>query len=165
MPAMDGPLVELLRHKTWATLQVIEFCRGVEDKNLDATVPGTYGTIRETLRHLVDAEERYLLTVTGERESEPLPEGAASLDELAERVSRLGPRWENLAQRPELATREVTTRDGWLVAGSVPVAQAIHHATDHRTHVLTILGALGLGPPELDVWDFALAEGRMKKTT
>lgn len=162
---MTGALLELYRHKTWATLRLIEYCQGLADEHLDATIPGTFGTIRETLRHLVDGEEGYFRLLTGERLSEPLPDGPVPLDELAERIRRLGPRWELLAEDPDVPGREVTTSDGWRVPGAVPMAQAIHHADDHRSHVLSILGARGLEVPEpngLDVWGYAEAEGLMR---
>src|SRR6202011_5678949 len=65
--AMNGVLLELYRHKTWATLRLIEHCQGLDDKHLDATIPGTFGPIRDTLHHLVRSEEGYFFTVTGER--------------------------------------------------------------------------------------------------
>src|SRR5437660_1324043 len=63
---MDA-LVEMFRFKTWATLRLIEYCEGLADEHLDATTPGTYGTIRETLRHMVDAEEGYFSILTRDR--------------------------------------------------------------------------------------------------
>jgi uncharacterized damage-inducible protein DinB len=162
---MTDALLELYRHKTWATLRLIEYCQGVADEHLDATTPGTFGTIRETLRHLVVAEEGYFRMLTRERLSEPLSDGPVALDELAERIRRLGPRWELLAQDAEVAGREVTSSDGWRMPGAVPMAQAIHHADDHRSHVLSILGARGLEVPEpngLDVWGYAEAERLMQ---
>jgi uncharacterized damage-inducible protein DinB len=54
---MNGTLLTLYRHKTWATLRLIEHCQGLDDDQLEATIPGTYGTIRDTLRRLVDSEE------------------------------------------------------------------------------------------------------------
>ena len=142
--ALNGALLELYRHKTWATLRLIEHCRGLDDEHLDATIPGTFGTIHDTLRHLVRAEEGYFRILTGEELSAPLPDGPVPLDELAERIRRMGPRWEVLAQDPDLPGREVTTRDGWRIPGAVAMAQAIHHADDHRSHILSILGARGL---------------------
>ena len=90
---MSDALLTLYRHKTWATLRLIEYCQGIDAEHLDATIPGTYGTIRETLRHLVEAEEGYFFRVTGERLLERMPEGPVALDELADRIRRLGPRW------------------------------------------------------------------------
>lgn len=86
---------------------------------MDATIPGTYGTIRETLRHLVRAEEGYLRLLTGERLSEPMSDGPLPLAELAERIHRLAPRWELLAQDSDVPRRKVTTSDGWRVQGTV----------------------------------------------
>jgi len=43
----------------------------------------------------------------------------------------------------------------------VIMGQAIHHADDHRTHVLSILGARGLEVPELDLWGYAESTGTM----
>jgi hypothetical protein len=46
------------------------------------------------------------------------------------------------------------------------MAQAIHHADDHRSHVMSILGARGLQIPEpdgLDLWGYAESTGQMKE--
>jgi peptidyl-prolyl cis-trans isomerase B (cyclophilin B) len=158
---MNGALLELCRHKTWATLHLMEHCRRLDDEHLDATSPGTYGTIRETLRHLVEAEEGYFKLLTRTRLSEPLPDGPVPLEELAERIRRLGPRWEAMALDPDLAAGDVKTSDGWRLPASVIMGQAIHHAGDHRTHVLSILGARGLEVPELDLWAHAQSTGKM----
>jgi uncharacterized damage-inducible protein DinB len=169
---MNAALLALYRHMTWATLRVIEHCQGLGDEHLDATIPGTYGTIRETLRHIVEAEQGYLSTLTREpflsKEAaeafvvpRPLPEGPVPLEELAERIRRMGPRWEALAQDRDLPDREVTATDGWAFPAAIPMAQAIHHAGDHRTQVLSILGARGLeepGPDGLDLWGYAEVE-------
>jgi uncharacterized damage-inducible protein DinB len=160
---MDGALLELFRHQTWATLRLIELCQGLDPSYLEATTPGTYGTIRQTLQHLVSAEEGYYWTVTRERLAEPLTDEPVTLDELAERIRRLGPRWEHLAQDAEAPGRELITRDGWRVIGRVPMAQAVHHADQHRNHVLSILGARGIDVPDLSVWDYAIETGHMQQ--
>jgi uncharacterized damage-inducible protein DinB len=158
---MNGTLLELYRHKTWATLRLIEFCERLDDATLDATVPGTYGSIRETLRHLVRAEEGYFNRITGRPMSErvaadgPVP----PLSELASRIERLGPEWEKLATDREAQAQVVTTDDGWRLEAAAIMAQVVHHADDHRTHVLTILGAHGVEGPNLDVWMYADANG------
>ena len=168
---MSATLLELFRHKTWATLRLIEYCQALGDEHLDATIPGTYGTIRMTLRHLVDAEQGYYSMLTRKpfrtKEeaaafvfSDPLPDGPVPLAELAARIRHLGPRWEALTQDPDAQDREVTATDGYRMPGAVPMAQAIHHADDHRTQIMSILGARGLdapGPNGLDVWGHAEA--------
>jgi uncharacterized damage-inducible protein DinB len=171
---VSDTLLELYRHKTWATLRLIEYCQKLDDEHLDATIAGTFGSIRQTLRHLVGADEGYFSILTRKRLSEPLsdgvvklgdlPDGPVPLDELAKRIRALGPRWELLAQDADVAHRGCTTTDGWRVPGSVLMAQAIHHADDHRSHILSILGARGLEVPEpngLDVWGYAEAMALM----
>jgi uncharacterized damage-inducible protein DinB len=174
---MNG-MLELFRYKTWATLRLIEYCKGLGDEELDATTPGTYGTIRETLRHIIDSEEGYLSILTRKRfaskaaaaafvrSPDRLPEGPASLDELARRINVMGPQWEALAQDADLAARDVTTTDGMHLPGAVILAQVIHHAGDHRNQVMSILGSRGLelpGPNDLDAWGYAEATGLMQK--
>jgi uncharacterized damage-inducible protein DinB len=171
---MNGALLEMFRHKTWATLRLLDYCQGLADEHLDAAIPGTYGTIRDTVRHLVDAEEGYFSILTRERFPtkeaaaafafpDPLPDGPVPLDELAQRIRRLGPRWEALVADTDLPDRDVTTTDGFRVPGAVPMAQAIHHADDHRTQILSILGARGLPVPDLGVWDYAESRGLMQE--
>ncbi|HEX9364835.1 MAG TPA: DinB family protein [Candidatus Dormibacteraeota bacterium] len=160
---MSQAMLESFRHKTWATLQLIDFCRGLRDEQLDATTPGTYGSIRETLRHLVRAEEGYFARLTGKRFQEPLPEsGGVPLDELAERIRRLGPEWEKLAQDADAQAKLFTTDDGWRLAGALLMAQAVHHADDHRTHVMSVISAIGIEGPDLDVWCYADATGNVE---
>jgi uncharacterized damage-inducible protein DinB len=158
---MNEALLELYRHKTWATLRLIEHCRGLADEHLDATIPGTFGTIRETLRHLVDADEDYYSMLTGARLSEPMGAGPIPLADLADRIRRYGPAWEALAADSAAGAREATADDGVRMPGAAPLAQAIHHADDHRSHVLSILGARGLEVPRLDVWAYARSQGQL----
>src|SRR5205814_732247 len=117
---MSIVLAELLRHKTWATLALIEHCRSLRDDALAATVAGTYGTVHDTLCHLVEADENYYsLLTTGD--PDPAKEDAdASLGGLAERVRRLAPAWENLTADAALHTRAITAVDGWWMLGAIP---------------------------------------------
>lgn len=162
---MTNTLRELFRHKTWATLQLIAYCQGLADEHLDATIPGTFGTIRDTLRHIVEAEEGYFSRVTDEPIAR-MADGDIPLGELAVRLQRLGPRWEAILDDAQLASHEVTTSDGWRLPAALVMAQAIHHAGDHRSHILSIIGARGLEEPApngLDVWGYAEATKLMKQ--
>ena len=58
-------LAELFRHNLWANLTLIDLCLTLPEEILETNVPGTYGGIRETLTHVVGAEERYLLALAG----------------------------------------------------------------------------------------------------
>src|SRR5712692_8113467 len=57
------PILRQLRHDVWATEKVIAHCRTLTDAQLELTAPGTYGTIRRTLEHIVAADTRYLARI------------------------------------------------------------------------------------------------------
>jgi uncharacterized damage-inducible protein DinB len=42
------------------------------------------------------------------------------------------------------------------------LAQALHHATDHRSQICTAPTTLGLEPPPIDVWVYGLRGGRSR---
>jgi uncharacterized damage-inducible protein DinB len=165
---VNEALVELFRHKTWATVSLIEACEQLTAEQLAASAPGTYGSIRDTLLHLVASDESYLSTATGQPVHEPITE-SASLHLLADRVRQTGQRWELVAADPGAASRQIVTSDGWRTPASVPIAQAIQHADEHRGHVLTVLGANGIELPgidigeDLDVWHHGIATGLMRQ--
>ena len=52
--------------------------------------------------------------------------------------------------------------EGHAPAG-IRLAQALHHGTDHRSQICTILTGLGVEPPAIDVWDFADRQGRLRE--
>ncbi len=82
--------------------------------------------------------------MTGERPSEPLPEGPASLEELANLTRQLTARWEAVAIDADLQCGAITAKDGWRTPAAIRIAQAIQHAECHRGHVASILGATAL---------------------
>jgi uncharacterized damage-inducible protein DinB len=151
-------LLLLLRHKTWATLRLLEHCQALDDDQLRLTIPGTYGTILDTLRHVVGADEDYFTVLTGEQPAEWfLAEtwDTVSLDDFVMSTRRRGPGWEAVAEDRDIQRRPAVFPDGIGWPGAVLVAQALHHADDHRTQICSILGAHGLEVPRLDVWAYA----------
>ena len=43
----------------------------------------------------------------------------------------------------------------------IRLAQALHHGSDHRSQICTVLTTLGVEPPAIDVWDFGEQDGRV----
>ena len=60
------PLDHVLRHNTWATATLLEFCANLDAATLEMSAGGTYGTLYGTLQHLVGAEQWYLQLLTGD---------------------------------------------------------------------------------------------------
>ena len=57
-------LADAFDHHVWATLVVLDQLAPLTDEQLATNVPGTYGTILDTARHLVGADRWYLFTLT-----------------------------------------------------------------------------------------------------
>jgi uncharacterized damage-inducible protein DinB len=165
MKGMGNGWHDLAGHHAWANAQLLAFCQGLDGPTLETTVLGTYGTILETLRHLVDSEASYVYRLTGAWPAHPWREDAAvGLDVLTERAAVLAATlqrflagdWDDERLGEARGDDEV-----FAVRAGVFLAQALHHANEHRAHVCTILGALGYEPPDVSAWGYALATGRM----
>ncbi len=162
-------MIDLARHNTWATSHVLAFCEQLDDSSIEATAPGTYGSIIDTLRHLIDAEASYLYRLTGAWPDHPWPDDAdVNLDVLRDRAAMLGSTLENF-----VATEWDCERlghgygDGGAVFDvrlSIFLTQLLHHANEHRAHVCTIIGTLGLEPPDVSGWGYAFDSGRAAQT-
>lgn len=162
---MGHGLHDLAKHNAWATAQVLAFCRGLDEPALDATVPGTYGTIIATLRHMIDAEASYLFRLTGAWSAYPWKrDEAVGLDVLAERAAVLTATWERFlagdVDSDRLGEARSDKGEVFAVPAGVFITQALHHANEHRAQVCTILGALGHDAPDVSAWGYALATGR-----
>lgn len=157
-------LADAFDHHTWATLRLIDSCRVLTSEQLESPVPGTFGSIIDTLRHTVGAEAGYLFALTGGRVAE-VDEAGMELDALHTAMARLGAEWVSVlatADDPDRIvgrTRDDGTRS--LAPLGIRLAQVLHHGTDHRSQVCTALSLLGVTPPEIDCWDFADTQGRL----
>ena len=165
---MTRPLLaDAFDHHVWATLRVIDASLGLSAEQLASTVPGTYGSILDTMRHLVGADAGYLFALT---------EGRLQMIE-AERMDLPGLRSEMGRHRADWAAVIDVSHDPDLTVirhrddGSesraplgIRLAQALDHGADHRSQICTGLTELGLTPPEIDAWAFADEAGRLSET-
>jgi uncharacterized damage-inducible protein DinB len=160
-------LADAFDHHVWATIEIVEACRPLSDDQLATTVPGTYGSILDTLRHLVAADRAYLFVLGGGWLPE-IDEEAMDLAGLRAAMEPTGDAWAAvLAADPDpevIVTRHRDDGSQSHAPAGVRLAQVIHHGTDHRSQVCTGLTALGITPPEIDVWDYARSQGRLSET-
>lgn len=149
----------MFAHHLWATEALIDHLSDLPPERLDAAVPGTYGSMLQTLTHLIEADERYLVRL---RESRPAPypnRGAVPLDELRQELREHAKRWGvalDELEAGELSADVIGKEDypDTRSAETMLLIQAIHHGDDHRTQICSTLGALGEDVPELDGWEY-----------
>lgn len=156
---MSSIMVRLFEHHLWANRQLLAACGDLTNAQLDATVPGTAGTIRETLMHIVGAEQRYVARLSGaqptysERDGWP---GAAALLAALDASGQALIRLVGAADAAEVLTGEFQGRPYVLPVATLYV-QAINHATEHRSQIATILTQQGIEPPDVSAWAWSSA--------
>src|SRR5664280_1562880 len=77
-PRMDAGFVALFRHHAWASDRILSTCEALPSDQLEFVVQGTFGGLGATLRHLVEAEERYVRGLRGL--TAPGPDAAGGTD-------------------------------------------------------------------------------------
>ena len=97
---MNGALLEAFRHNSWATRQLLAFCRDLSEEQLAASATGTYGSIRATFNHLVLSDGRYLRRLAGGAPAWVDRPDDGGHDELAAWAEEAGQLWERLLAEP-----------------------------------------------------------------
>ncbi len=155
---MSESLVEMFRHNAWENQCLFDACEGLSDAQLDATVVGTFGSIRNTLMHIVGAQERYVSAlaetepISVSRERLPFP----GLTELRAASRTSGEVLVELAAKAQSGATVTTTwrGEGYTLPVWLLIVQAINHATEHRSQVAAILTHQGIEPPSIDGWTY-----------
>ncbi len=154
-------LPDVFRYNLWANLRLLETCAELSDAQLDATTKGMFGSVRETLIHMLASEEGYARTVTGKISTPPLEDltQLPDFDELRRRAQGSG---EALIAFAEQVDQGELSRILHLDGGTydapviVVVIQAINHAIDHRSQIAMLLSQQEIELPDnfLDAWAY-----------
>lgn len=150
-------LTTLFRHHRWANLCLLEACAAMTEEQLATTAPGAFGSIRDTLEHIVTGEQSYLARIsTGRRY--PHVEGAPPMT-IAAMIETAGATGEGLVEWASRVRAEDTVEIDWdgtlrPVPKTILLTQAINHATEHRAQVMAVMTQLGVEPPDLQAWAY-----------
>jgi uncharacterized damage-inducible protein DinB len=153
---MTTGLADFYQHNLWANQRLLDACAHLTDEQLDATMIGTFGSIRQTLMHLLSSEEGYARHVTG---TIPTPTLKAlttfpGFDELRWRAKMSGELLIEAAEQKDLD--RILSLDGgtYECPAMIVMIEAINHGTDHRSQIVTLLSQQGIELPGLDAWDY-----------
>jgi uncharacterized damage-inducible protein DinB len=159
-------LEEAFAHHVWATLRLLDACLPLSGEQLATSAQGTYGSVIETMRHLVGADASYLWVLTAGKRPE-IDDSTMEIAQLRAEMEANGPAWQRLLTEDRDPDETVVRHRGDGIDSHAPfgirVAQALQHGNDHRSQICTVLTTLGIEPPEIDVWAYAAKDGRIKE--
>ena len=130
----------------------------------DTPIPGIYGSVLQTLRHLVGGDAFSLYVLAGDENGKLDDVSQMSLAELAAATERQGPEWAELLDRdldPETMVTEIDPDDGYQRDARIGfrLAEALQHGSEHRAQVCVALTSLGVEPPPIQMYHFGLETG------
>jgi len=155
---MTAGLADFFKYNLWANLRLLDALAPLSDAQLDAAMLGTFGTVRETLMHLLTAEEGYAwrFYLTGMAPAPRLKELAQfpGFDELRRRAELSGKELIAIAEQADLSQILHLDNGTYDAALIVVMIQAINHGIDHRSQIATLLSQQGIALPDLDAWGY-----------
>jgi uncharacterized damage-inducible protein DinB len=161
--AVNAALAELFRYNRWANLRLIDACRELTAEQLDARGPGTSGSIRELLMHVVGGQQTSILRTKGRQHEGELARGSAwpgfgVLRGIAVSTS------EELIRIAEAMEMDLDVDLTWR--GKVHrypmrlfLVEAVEHGVEHRTEIKVTMAGLDVERPDLDSWFYSDAAG------
>ena len=165
---MTITVARLLRHMAWANQATIAHLQTLPVESLKAYATNPEWFVAEIAHHIVDSADHYAYEITG-KPALTQPGDPCIAD--GEKISDLA----RLAEQAAIADAHLISAadldDVWLDLEndgrkfqrlrSTVLSQAIHHATEHRTHIASALEAKGFEPIFLDdisLWDYEVYE-------
>lgn len=160
-------LADGLRHHSWATERLLDVCAELAPEDLERHVPAVYGSMLDTLRHVVDADVWYLWGISGGTLGrDDFDADALALADVRAAAIEAAAGWERLLERDLDPDVDVATsgagRSFRHATAGIRLAQVVHHGTDHRSQVCTALTTMGVTPPDIDVWEYGETVGRSR---
>jgi uncharacterized damage-inducible protein DinB len=156
----EPTLVELIRYNNWANTQILAACQALTAEQLATAAPGAYGSIHNTLGHMIRAEADYIGRITGKRPQPPFEwSDDPSLAEVAVFAKHVAAALLDVIQRVPPTQMVYEEENGFTMEYQARqlYMQTINHGIEHRTNITTILAGLGITTPEIDGWGYLFA--------
>lgn len=159
---MNEVLLDSFRHNSWATRELIGFCRPLSAEQLSARGVGTYGDIVETLDHIIRCDGSYARRMADSPLDWVDGESTRDWDRLNGWAAEVAEMWEAVLAAPFDTERVIVVDQGaHATRAGIFLAQAINHANHHREQACAILTGVGLEPPDIQAWEYAWRTGRI----
>jgi uncharacterized damage-inducible protein DinB len=159
----DPTLDRLLRHMAWANGQLVGRLAAQPADALALVAPRNEWSAGRILAHLVNAAQGYASRMEGVPRPADMetPATATELAELGTRLAATDASLRRQASEPDVLISHPREPDRQDLRSTI-LAQAIHHATEHRAQIAAALATNGNDAIDLDaidLWEFADTEG------
>ena len=161
---MSDALADCLRYDRWATLTLIDACRGLTPEQLAGRATPASRSVTELFQHLVGADLTFALRTKGrqhEGESAHVEAAWPGFELLREVAASTAD--ELIAIARDLDETEMVTLPYQGRRFEYPkgffLLHAIQHGVEHRTEIKVTLALGGIDTPDLDGWSYSEAAG------
>jgi len=150
-------LQALYDYNYWARDRQLAVCQTLSDDQFTRSLGGSFGTLRDTLKHLLGAEYIWLQRFLGSS-----PRSVPWLDETAT-IAAIVTRWKEVedgmrdfvagldpGQLGAPLTYQNLKGETWTYPLWQPLVHLANHGTYHRGQVAMALRLLGAAPPAID---------------
>ena len=157
---LEPTMIEFFQYNHWANQELMGICIGLGDEIITASNPGSYGSIRDTFAHILEAEISFLKRI---HEVYPEPdfkwEDNPSLSQMMAYEASLNKALLDTLQHVPAHQNVHEEGDGWTFdyQARLIFMSVVYHGIAHRTDITTVLNNKGVSLPELDVWGYQSA--------
>ena len=158
---MDILVDRLFRHMAWANSYTFDQLAKLSEVELALTAPRDDWSAAAILEHLTAARYADVLDGLGEPPT-TVPKNSTEVSALKELSATFDARLRECAKTPEGLTRIPVGDKQIYRSRQTILAQALHHATEHRAQIAGIYASHGMkiiDLDEIDLWAFANYEG------
>ncbi len=156
----------VFRHHRWSNLVMIDFLSTLTDDQLALTVPCTYGSPLDTIRHLISSDADYVRIIPDAPDVPQIDDagpfgGWSGLRGVADAAdTALIAYVDGLTE--DIFFIDIDEGEAFELTKSILLGQIIHHATEHRSQIRTTLSTHGITPPEISVWAWRTSDEGQK---
>jgi uncharacterized damage-inducible protein DinB len=156
----EPTMTEFFQYNHWANQELMSICVNLSDEIIEANIPGSYGSIRDTFAHILKAEISFLKRIHGVY---PEPdfnwEENPRLSQMMTYEATLNEALLDTLQRVPATQNVHEEGDGWTFdyQARLIFMSVVYHGIAHRTDITTALNNKGISLTELDVWGYQSA--------
>ena len=153
-------------HHIWATDVLLDACCKLTLDQIFLEQPGVFGSVMATMRHIADGDLFFLGILCPELLVHTVVDDM-NLEEVRKVLAHVARVWQVYLSQDWDPGTQIREREsnGYARDASISIGlvQALHHGTDHRSQVCTMLSRLGVEPPIIDGWEFGLQRGLIRE--